>query len=279
MRYLSRVPRAPLDRLIDDLYYVEGAAPYPRLLVPPMPSALLFVPLDGPFHVHSPGVPGPPARPTEGFFVGMPTTHMVIESPRFTRFVGVHFKPWGAFPFLRTPLHELRDQVVPTSAVWGRFADHLGERLHAAGDPHDMLATLEALLRERLTTGKGVALVRDVSTHLADAHGAVSIGALSESAGVSASYLAGRFKEQVGVPPKVLARVYRFARVVLEIDPRGPVDWGQAAHRAGFYDQPHFNNEFFAFTGRTPSEYLRLRRRFLVENPGHVLDRSPVPAE
>ncbi|MDF3052199.1 MAG: transcriptional regulator, AraC family, partial [Geminicoccaceae bacterium] len=28
MEYVSRVPRAPLDGLIDDLYYLEGAPPY-----------------------------------------------------------------------------------------------------------------------------------------------------------------------------------------------------------------------------------------------------------
>ena len=30
----------------------------------------------------------------------------------------------------------------------------------------------------------------------------------------------------------VVARIYRFARVVLEIDPTGPVDWAETAHRA-----------------------------------------------
>jgi hypothetical protein len=39
MEYVSRVPRAPLDGLIDDLYYLEGAPPYARLTLPPMPAA------------------------------------------------------------------------------------------------------------------------------------------------------------------------------------------------------------------------------------------------
>jgi hypothetical protein len=41
VEYVSRVPRPPLDGLIDDLYYLEGAPPYPRLTLPPMPSAVL----------------------------------------------------------------------------------------------------------------------------------------------------------------------------------------------------------------------------------------------
>jgi hypothetical protein len=37
VKYVSRVPRPPLDGLIDDLYYLEGAPPYARLTLPPMP--------------------------------------------------------------------------------------------------------------------------------------------------------------------------------------------------------------------------------------------------
>jgi hypothetical protein len=31
VEYVSRVPRPPLDGLIDDLYYLERVPPYPRL--------------------------------------------------------------------------------------------------------------------------------------------------------------------------------------------------------------------------------------------------------
>jgi len=51
MKYVSRVPRAPLDGLIDDLYYLEGAPPYCRLSLPPMPSAVLIVNLGAPFRI------------------------------------------------------------------------------------------------------------------------------------------------------------------------------------------------------------------------------------
>ena len=53
MAYVSRVPRPPLDGLIDDLYYLEGALPYARLTLPPMPSALLIVNLGAPFRIRA----------------------------------------------------------------------------------------------------------------------------------------------------------------------------------------------------------------------------------
>src|SRR5215475_9883708 len=53
VEYVSRVPRPPLDGLIDDLYYLEGAPPYARLTRPPMPSALLIVNLGAPFRIRA----------------------------------------------------------------------------------------------------------------------------------------------------------------------------------------------------------------------------------
>jgi AraC-like DNA-binding protein len=79
--------------------------------------------------------------------------------------------------------------------------------------------------------------------------------------------------------PKRLARTYRFTATVLAIDPAGPVDWLELAARAGYYDQAHFGHDFRAFTGLTPTRYLDLRRRFLREHPGHVLDVAPLPAD
>jgi hypothetical protein len=53
VEYVSRVPRPPLDGLIDDLYYLEGAPPYARLTLPPMPAALLIVNLGAPFRIRA----------------------------------------------------------------------------------------------------------------------------------------------------------------------------------------------------------------------------------
>ena len=84
-------------------------------------------------------------------------------------------------------------------------------------------------------------------------HGAVSVGALTDAAGVSGNHLATQFKSHVGVTPKRVARIYRFARLILSVDARRPVDWSQLAQTAGYFDQAHFSREFKDFTGHTPT--------------------------
>jgi AraC-like DNA-binding protein len=279
MEYVSRVPRSPLDGLIDDLYYLEGAPPYPRLMLPPMPSAVLIVNLGAPFRIRA-GTDIELAQYADGCVVTMPTCAMEFGYPPQTRSVGVHFKPWGLAPFLPMPATELRDRPLTVQQAWGRPAvAELQDRLAMAAGPHQMLTLLEEELRRRLCQPAGMRLVHRASDVIAATTGAVAIRDLGAAAGVSSTHLAQRFKEIIGVTPKRLARTYRFAATVGAIDPAGPVDWGEVADRAGYFDQAHFTHEFRRFTGLTPTRYVAVRRRFLHEHPGHALDVGPLPAD
>ena len=279
MEYVSRVPQPPLDGLIDDLYYLAGAPPYALLTLPPAPSALLVVNLGAPFRVRG-GTDLKTTAYADGCVVTTPTRAWKFGYPLATRSVGVHFKPWGLAPFLPMPAAELCDRPVTVEQVWGRPAvAELRDRLATADGPQEMLTLLEEELMRRLCGTAGLGLVRHMSGVIAAAGGAVAIGDLSAAAGVSSTHLARRFKDLIGVTPKRLARTYRFAATVFAIDPAEPVDWGGLAVAAGYFDQAHFGHEFRAFTGLTPTRYVEVRRRFLREHPGHVLDSWPLPAD
>ncbi|MFC8298643.1 helix-turn-helix domain-containing protein [Micromonospora orduensis] len=279
MEYVSRAPRPPLDGLVDDIYYLEGAPPYARLMLPPMPAALLIVNLGAPFRIRA-GTDIETVEYADGCVVTTPTRALEFGYPRWTRSVGVHVKPWGLAPFLPMPAAELCDRPVTVEQVWGRPAvAELRDRLATAGGPHEMLTLLEEELMRRLRETAGLGLVSRTSGVIAASSGAVAIGDLREAAGVSSTHLARRFKELVGVTPKRLARTYRFAATVFAINPAVPVDWSDLAGGAGFFDQAHFGHEFRAFTGLTPTRYIDVRRRFLREHPGSVLDGWSLPMD
>ncbi|HEY8581754.1 MAG TPA: helix-turn-helix domain-containing protein, partial [Capillimicrobium sp.] len=122
---------------------------------------------------------------------------------------------------------------------------------------------MEAELRSRLVDAppRGLDLVRRSGGRLAATDGGTPVGVLAQTAGVSANHLTVQFKAHVGVTPKRVARIYRFARLILSVDARQPVDWPDLALSAGYFDQAHFSREFKDFTGHTPTEYLILRRR------------------
>ena len=74
------------------------------------------------------------------------------------------------------------------------------------------------------------------------------------SFGWSRRHFAVRFRDELGMPPKALARLLRFERAVKRL--RAGDELADLALEAGYYDQAHFNRDFRAFAGITPTEYL-----------------------
>lgn len=246
-------------------------------MLPASPAAFLIVNLGAPFRIRG-GFSSETTEYADGCVVTPPTQAFEFGYPIPTRSVGVHFKPWGLAPFLPMPASDLCDRPVMVAQAWGQPAvDALRARLASAAGPQQMLTLLEEELLRRLRDTPGLELVRRTGDVIAATGGAVAVGDLSARAGVSSTHLARRFKQIVGVTPKRLARSYRFTAVVLGIDPALPIDWGEVAAGAGYFDQAHFNHDFREFTGLTPTEYLEVRRRFSREHPGHVLDSWPLP--
>ncbi|HEY9306406.1 MAG TPA: helix-turn-helix domain-containing protein [Microbacterium sp.] len=279
MEYVSRAAGPPLDGLVDDLYYLEGDPPYSRLLLPAAPAPLLIVNLGSPFLIRA-GTDVAAVQYTDGCAVTTPTRAWEFGYPTPTRSVGVHFKPWGLAPFLPMPAADLCDRPATVEQIWDRPATaELRHRLALADGPYEMLTLLEAELVRRRRTINGLDIVRQMSSAIAETGGAVPISDLGVAARASSTYLAQRFKEVIGVTPKRLARSYRFTATVLAINVAAPIDWGDVAARAGYFDQAHFVHEFREFTGLTPTRYVEVRQRFLREHPDHVLAEWPLPAD
>jgi AraC-like DNA-binding protein len=266
MPYLQHIPHAPLDAFVHDLYYLDGPAPYARLKIFPMPSLHLIINLGDGCRVYTPEHAQPFARRIGSCWVGLWSTHYVVEYPATTRLYGIHFKPGGAHPFLRMPLSELHNEIVALDAIWGHEAGRILERLHDAPTIGAGFARLERMLLSRLNETSGLDMVRFAIAEIARQHGAAPIRELSDAMGISQNHLNTQFKRIAGVPPKQIARLYRFAHVLRAIDPEKTVDWTEIAHEARFFDQSHFNKDFAAFTGFSPTRYLQLRRRLHQEH-------------
>ncbi|MFB7825321.1 AraC family transcriptional regulator [Streptomyces hydrogenans] len=279
MEYVGRVPAPPLDRYIDDIYYMAGVPSHRRIVVPPMPSAHLVINLGEPARLWDSDPSVPPEVVSDGWFVGLWTRRFLYEYPTRVRLAGVHFKPWGVSAFVDVPASDLRDRWAPSDALWkgsmGRIRDRAGEATSAA----EVLRILEEELRSRLveTPSRGLDLVQHTGKWLETSHGAIPVGSLALAAGVSTTTLAAQFKAHVGVTPKKVARMYRFAQLIRSVDAQHAVDWADLALTAGYFDQAHFGKEFKDFTGRTPTEYLALRRRIPAERE-FPPDEGPMPA-
>jgi AraC-like DNA-binding protein len=169
----------------------------------------------------------------------------------------VDLTPLGAFQFFGLPLSEIAHRVIALPDVLGREAPRLVERLHAAPGWETRFDLLDAAIAARLD--HHLPASPDVAwswRRLTESGGRVPIGALAEELRCSRTHLTARFREQLGMRPKTLARVLRFDRAVRELRRDGAVRLAEIAHGCGYYDQAHFNRDFGRFAGTTPSEFL-----------------------
>jgi hypothetical protein len=80
---------------------------------------------------------------TESWVLGLWTKYHIVDWPEDLQYVGVSFKPGGAYPFLGLPLSELQNQIVSLDAIWGTLAAELRDRLYAAPTIQARFALLE----------------------------------------------------------------------------------------------------------------------------------------
>ena len=79
---------------------------------------------------------------------------------------------------------------------------------------------------------------------------------MATDSGLSPRQFERRFLAQVGVPPKLYARIIRF-NAALDDKLRCPSRaWSRIATDQDYYDQMHLVHDCRAFTGETPSRFL-----------------------
>ena len=66
-----------------------------------------------------------------------------------------------------------------------------------------------------------------------------------------------RFKDRVGVPPRILRSIFRFRRVFDHAEGPDAHGWLEAGLEAGYFDQPQLARDFRRFLGCTATEWAR----------------------
>jgi AraC-like DNA-binding protein len=198
---------------------------------------------------------------THGSFVaGLSDAPATTEHDGVQHGVELNLTPPAARRLLGVPMHELFNRVVPLDDVLDTGT--LLEELAEADGWEARFARLDAELARRLEAAPAPhPAVRAAYDRLAATRGAIPVGVLAEEIGWSRRHLAARFREDVGVSPKALARLLRFehALELLGARERTPGSLADVAYASGYYDQAHFNRDFRAFAGVTPGELLARR--------------------
>jgi AraC-like DNA-binding protein len=253
-RFSHYIPKPPLSDYIELIWIYEGySAQHAKERLLPTGSMDLVFALDEDQRVGC-------------SLVGAQTQFTILDVSRPISVMGVHFKPGGAFPFFGMPAGEFQGIGVPLDLVWGGFAGEVRDRLLEAKTHGAKYRILEnALLARahgRLGKHPAVRFALDVFGRAESS----SVADVTHQIGLSARRFIEVFRNEVGLPPKLYCRVRRFQNVVAAIHKLHDPDLAEMALVCGYFDQAHFIHDFRAFSGVSPSAYLKHR----TSSPNHV---------
>jgi AraC-like DNA-binding protein len=167
------------------------------------------------------------------------------------------FQPSALGLLFALPAQEFTDEDLDAEQVFGAIIARFHERLGDCQTFEERISVANQFLLQRALA----APIRDgISAAATDmlhrVHGA-HIPDMAGRAGMSLRQFERRFVQQVGVSPKLFARIARFEAALdrMARSPQG--SWTEVAHRFGYYDQMHMIHDFSRFTGKTPTRTLQ----------------------
>ena len=219
-------------------------------------AAALVVPVivsfGEPFAIALGRAPGDEDR-IDSFTAGLTSAPALIRSDGGAHCLQIDFTPLGAYRFFGRPMHEFAERMVPLDALSDPTLAGLRERLGAECSWTRRFAIAEAAILARLAGAPGPSCgVAHAYARIAGSGGAVRMAALAAELAWSRKHLAARFREEVGLTPKTVARIARFGRARAMAASGTAAGWADVAAACGYADQAHLVREYAALGGSTP---------------------------
>jgi AraC-like DNA-binding protein len=259
--FLTAPPPPDLAGIVNAFWISRGRVTFLHEKILPQNNIELMFNLERPF-----GVPNraPVERTFKRAWIAGMQREWLMVTPQYdprepSYLLSVRMPPLGAYRVLGFPLGAVAHNVLELDDVLGAQIHAVHERLGAERDAGAQFAVLCEFVRSRLAASR-VSLHPDarMAVHsLAQSGGAERISDLCRSLNVTRKHLGALFDRHVGLTPKTYARMFRFRRIVEQVQAGELLDWSELAMSCGYYDQAHFNHEFRTFAGMTPSEYAR----------------------
>lgn len=225
--------------------------PYP----PGTEQCLYFYPYDLPHSVKEGNQT--PEHATSGIIVGQPLTRMNITINPNYLMLKVSFQPGSLFRLLGVPMNLLVDGHADLETITGKAVKEVSDRLPESTDYATMIRIVEEFLLKKAAQCRQSMLPIDrVAQRMLNPAAYHHLDELAHDACLSMRQFERKFRERVGVSPKLFTRIARFreAYKLRETDPAR--SWLDIAYACQYYDSNHLVKDFQQFAGTSPSQLV-----------------------
>ena len=258
MIFKTHILEQPLVHHIESIFHFKGFKPNHSIeRVVPTGHLFIIFELDGFVrHTFDNDSLQPNATYKNVWVSGMHKNYLSISAHQDSEMFVIQFKTSGAYPFLKIPVSELNNKVVPAEELFGNDILDLRTDILNGKNSMDKFKTAERWLLNRFNQ-------KDVpSEGILNILKQLQTKPETESQTIIASYpnsqkhLINQFKKYFGLTPKVLHRIFRFNEMLKQIQNKQRLKWTSIAYEFGYSDQSHFIKEFKEFSGFNPKEYI-----------------------
>lgn len=173
---------------------------------------------------------------------------------------GIVFQPTGFYELFGVAMMTAGSTDPGPTGPAGHFVRSLALALADAATVQQQIAAAERLLLAQPPLGSAPLALQDGAANILRRHGQVNISELASQAHLCRRQFDRRFREVVGVAPKLFAEISRFHHAVLQLETVPWRSWQDVTHACGYFDQAHFNREFRRFASETPTAYRQQNR-------------------
>ena len=163
------------------------------------------------------------------------------------------FQPGGLGRLFSLPVAALTDDDVDAEAVMGRRIGELHRRMGEVSSFADRVRIADSFLCGTRPADDRPTSMAQAASAVLKSSGCIRVDELSRSCGVGIRQLERRFRSEIGVLPKLYARIVRFEAALRRKAAMPATSWTDIAHGLGYHDQMHMVHDFNRLSGDNPT--------------------------
>lgn len=194
----------------------------------------------------------------QSIVVGQMKKFVLIEPAKKIKLFGIRFHPFGLYPLIKQPLHELTETIENVETILNRAGIEIEERINEAGSTQARISIFEKMF-EKTALNKRIEMdfISSATKLILESSGRIAVEKVVSEFETNFKQLERLFKNQIGLTPKRFCRTIRLQKIVQGLKESKVESWADVAVSFGYFDQAHFIKDFREFTGTTPNYFTK----------------------